>query len=504
MAMLSAQRLASMLAARVDNARYMADRDVLVSDIVYDSRKVQPGSLFVCWKGAHYDGHMFAPDAVSKGAAVLLCERYMDTLSDTPQIVVPSTRVALGPLAAEFFGRPSEHLRLIGVTGTNGKTTTTYLIKGILEAAGIKTGLIGTIANLLGTRELPAERTTPTTPEAPDIQRMLAQMVAEECGACTMEVSSHALSLHRTQGSRFSVGVFTNLTLDHLDYHATFEEYRNTKSLLFQQVTEAAVVNADDPNCPYFAEAASAPVLTYGIETKGADITATDIQVEPTGVSYAVHTPSGSADIQLALTGMFNVYNSLSAIAVGHHYGVPLSQIARGLAHVQVPGRFERVSSEHPFAVIIDYAHTPDGLENVLRTARKITNGRVIVVFGAGGDRDRSKRPLMGKVAAHLADYVVVTSDNPRSEDPVTICHDVEAGIREAGLSHHSHVSIVNRTDAIRHAIELAQPGDLVLIAGKGHETYQEIGGVKSHFDDREEARTALEERFGDAAAQTQ
>lgn len=486
------------LAQAAEGAYVVGRGDVAVNDIAYDSRTVQPGALFVCWKGAHYDGHAFAPEAVRRGAAALLCEHPLTVLAETPQIVVPEARRALGDVAAAFFGHPSHRLRVIGVTGTNGKTTSTYLIKGVLEAAGVKTGLIGTIANLIGDRTVPAER---TTPEAPDIQRLFAAMLEAGCSACVMEVSSHGIALHRTRGSRFAVGVFTNLTQDHLDYHPTFEDYRDTKVRLFTGLTEAAVINADDPHAGYFMRAASAPVLRYGIRDRSAEFRAEDIAVTPSGVSYTAHTPEGAFPVRLALTGLFNVYNSLGALAVGYRLGVAPEQVAEGLAGIQVPGRFERVTGpEHPFAVIVDYAHTPDGLRNVLQTARTITRGRVIAVFGAGGDRDRSKRPLMGRVVAELADYAVITSDNPRSEDPKAICAEIEAGVRQAGMPQHAYAVIINRREAIRHAIGLAAGGDLVLIAGKGHETYQEIAGTKFHFDDRDEARLALEERFGNAA----
>lgn len=493
-------RTVSRLAQAVVGARLMGPTDVVVTDIVYDSRKARPGAMFVCWKGAHYDGHAFAAEAVRNGAVALLCERSISALAHIPQVIVPDTRQALGHLAAAFYGYPSHRLQLIGVTGTNGKTTSTYLIKGVLEAAGIKTGLIGTIANLIGTRAIPTER---TTPEAPDIQRMLATMLDEGCGACTMEVSSHGLALNRTAGSRFAIGVFTNLTQDHLDYHTTFEAYRDTKAQLFHEVTDAAVINADDPHAEYFIKASSASVVRIGVKQQDAEVRASEIKVMPSHVAYLAHTPDATFPVRLALTGMFNVYNSLGAIGVGYKLGVDPDQIVSGLAKVQVPGRFERVSGDHPFAVIVDYAHTPDGLENVLRTARALTRGRVIVVFGAGGDRDRTKRPLMGRVAAELADVCIITSDNPRSESPEDICREIEEGVRAVGGPPQGYTTIIDRREAITQAVAMANAGDLVLIAGKGHETYQETDGVKVHFDDREEARRALEERFGNAAAHT-
>lgn len=487
------------LAASVPEARYVGERNVTVNDIVYDSRHVRPGALFVCWKGATADGHSFAREAVAKGARALFCERYLDELAHVPQIVVPNVRERLGELASAFYGHPSRRLTLIGVTGTNGKTTSTYLLHSIFQRAHGAAGLIGTLGSRIGDRYVPGDR---TTPEAPDIQRLLAEMAAARCTTCSMEVSSHGIDLHRISGARFAYGVFTNLTQDHLDYHTTFEAYRDAKLRFFSRLEDGAIINADDPHASHFARATAAPVYLYGVESPGAEYRASSIRFDAGGVTYVAHTPSGSIEIRLALTGVFNVYNSLGALAVAHRLGVPLEDIAAGLAGVQVPGRFERVSGAYPVSVIVDYAHTPDGLENVLRAARALGKGRLILLFGAGGDRDRTKRPRMGSIAASLADFVIVTSDNPRSEDPETICEEIEAGMRQVSGAPAHWERVVDRREAIREAIRIAEPGDLVLIAGKGHETYQEIRGVRRHFDDREEARAALEERFGRATAQ--
>ena len=473
--------------------------DVRVGGIAYDSRRVQPGEIFVCIRGFVHDGHEYAAQAAEKGAAALLVERVVPVA--LPQVVVDDTRRAMGLVAARLYGHPSSRLRLIGVTGTNGKTTTTFLVRSILEEAGRTCGLIGTVEQSVGRRKSAAAR---TTPESADIQRLLSEMVANGCSAAAMEVSSHGLVLQRMVGTEFDVAVFTNLTQDHLDFHRTLDDYRDAKALLFRSLVPAdpqnpvkarkcAVINADDPQAEAFVRASAAPVVTYGL-TDEADVRARDVRVEADGVSYTLVTPVGSRPVRLRLTGRFNVYNSLAAIAVAIHEGVDLDTAARGIEHTVVPGRFEPVVAGQDFSVIVDYAHTPDSLENVLQTARSLTKGRVICVVGAGGDRDRTKRPLMGEVAAQLADYVVVTSDNPRSEDPAAICEDVAAGVRRRPVPFDI---VIDRREGIRRAIAAARTGDIVLIAGKGHETYQEFKGQRIHFDDREEARKALLERGG-------
>lgn len=469
-----------------------------IGGLAYDSRQVRPGDLFVCIKGFVHDGHDYAPEAAARGAAALMVERVLPL--PLPQIVVTDCRRAMGPAAARLFGDPSRRLRVIGVTGTNGKTTTTFLIRAMMEAAGGRCGLIGTIEQSVGTRRLSATR---TTPESADIQRLLAEMVANGCTAAAMEVSSHGLVLRRTEGTEFDVAVFTNITQDHFDFHRTFAEYREAKAMLFRSLVTSAgqqdgvkgnkcgVINADDPNAPYFVAATPVRVITYGL-TEGCDVRAKEVQVTPDGVRYTLVSPMGERPVRLRLTGRFNVYNSLAAIAVGLNEGLDLDRVLAGIEETVVPGRFEPVSAGQDFSVIVDYAHTPDSLANVLQTARSLTRGRVICVIGAGGDRDRSKRPLMGEVAAQLADYVVVTSDNPRSEEPEAICRDVAEGVRRHATPYDI---VVDRREGIRRAVGLARAGDLVLIAGKGHETYQEFRDRTVHFDDREEARKALQER---------
>lgn len=469
----------------------LAGQDTEISSIVYDSRQAGPGCLFVAVPGFRYDGHDYAVDAVKKGAAALLVERRLPEIS-VPQVITQDTRSALGLVGAAFYGYPAAKLRVIGVTGTNGKTTTTYMIKAVLEHAGFRTGLIGTIETIIGAHRLSSER---TTPESLDLQRIFAQMVAEECRYAVMEVSSHALELKRTAGTPFRCGVFTNLTQDHLDFHKTTEEYFRSKARLFKQLNGFAVINFDDQHGWAMAVESAAPVVSYGVEER-VQVRAVDISVGAKGVSYTLQSPWGSARLSLPLTGKFNVYNSLAAAAVCLTEGVELALVKEGLESMSgVPGRFELVDAGQPFSVIVDYAHTPDGLENVLLTARALTAGRLIVVFGAGGDRDRSKRPVMGEIAARLADMVVITSDNPRSEDPAAICSEIAEGVRRIGSPARWTVE-PDRREAIRAAIAAAQPGDTVLIAGKGHETYQEAQGVRIHFDDREEARAALKELY--------
>lgn len=468
---------------------------VPVRGIAYDSRLVRPGDLFVCRRGMVHDGHDFATEAVERGAAALVVNRFLPL--PVPQIVVANTRVALGLAAARFFDDPSHRLRVIGVTGTKGKTTTTYLIKQLLEAAGMRAGLIGTIEQVAGDRVRAATR---TTPEAADIQELLHTMVEASCRAAVMEVSSHAVALGRIVGTEYDVAVFTNITRDHMDFHPTFDHYLRSKTEFFSHAStpgakanKAAVINVDDPHWRAFAGATSAPVIRVGIDNE-ADLRAYDVDVAAQGVSFGLTGRFGDARLQMQLTGRFNVYNSLCALGAALHEGVPLEVAARALERVAgVPGRFERIDAGQDFSVIVDYAHTDDSLRNVLTTSRSLTSGRLLAVCGAGGDRDRGKRPLMGRALAEGADYVIVTSDNPRSEVPERICDDIVAGIRETQLDPRCYEVIVDRREAIRRAISLAKAGDLVLIAGKGHETYQQFADHTIHFDDREEARAALQ-----------
>jgi UDP-N-acetylmuramoyl-L-alanyl-D-glutamate--2,6-diaminopimelate ligase len=457
-----------------------APADVEISGLAYSSGSVEPGNLFFCVRGFKSDGHAFAPDAVARGAAALVVERPLDL--GVPEVVVDDVRAAMGPVASRFFGEPTERLAVAGVTGTNGKTTTTYLIRAILEAAGRRTGLLGTVTSIVGGREEPVER---TTPEAIDLQRSFRRMLDAGDAACAMEVSSHALELRRTDGIRFACRVFTNLTQDHLDFHDDMEAYFLAKRRLFDG-PGPAIVNADDDyGRRLIAELPDATTYAIGRE---ADFRALGVEFDPGGSRFTLATPEGELAMTTRLPGLFNVSNALAATAAANALGVPLDRIAAALAEAdRVPGRFEPVDEGQGFTVLVDYAHTPDSLDNVLRAARQITRGRLHVVFGAGGDRDTAKRPLMGAAASELADRVIVTSDNPRSEDPESIVEAIMAG---AGPDAEREV---DRRRAIQHAVETAEPGDVVVIAGKGHEQGQEFeGGRKEPFDDVTVAREAL------------
>ena len=461
-----------------------------IRGISYDSRTVRPGDLFVAISGMQVDGHNYVDEVAKKGASAVLVERYFPDL-DLPQVITENTRYALGLVSANFYDHPHQKLRILGVTGTNGKTTTTYLVKSILEQAGYKVGLIGTIQTLIGDMALESAR---TTPESLDLQRIFSEMLDEQTDFAIMEVSSHALDLHRTAGVIFAGTLFTNLSQDHLDFHPSMEAYFAAKAKLFLNQKCPSVLNVDDPWGAKLQGLIPSRAVTYGVEAP-ADFWAGNIQLENGGVSYILNTEIGQITINLQLTGYFNVYNSLGAAALCFSQGVSLEAIKAGLQAVAgVPGRFEKVENDCGFNVVVDYAHTPGGLENILRSGRELTpHGRLILVFGAGGDRDTSKRPLMGAVAAQLADLVIVTSDNPRSEDPAAICSSIEKGLLKTNLRVNYEI-IVERRTAIKRAMELAIPGDLVIVAGKGHETYQESARGRIHFDDKEEVRRAIKE----------
>lgn len=460
-----------------------------------DSRHVTPGSLFFCLKGFTVDGHDFAEQAVARGAAAVVAERPLAV--DAPLVLVPDSRRAMAILADAFYGHPTHRLHLIGVTGTNGKTTTTHIIDQIARKAGKKTGLIGTVGIKIGARSYPAAN---TTPESLVLQRTFKQMIDEGVEFAAMEVSSHALHQGRVHGCDYDVAVFTNLTQDHLDYHGTMDEYRNAKGLLFAQLgnryderrPKFAVLNHDDPVSQYYKHMTAAPIITYGIRTKS-DVMAEEIAMTPSGMAFRLCTPHGSAVVETKLVGLFNVYNMLAAAAACLASGFSLETIAAALRDVEpVSGRFETVDEGQNFTIIVDYAHTPDSLENALKTVRQFAKRNVYVVIGCGGDRDRTKRPLMAQVAVRHAAVAVFTSDNPRSEDPQQILRDMEAGVSDQDGR---YVTIPDREEAIRYAIRQAQEGDVVLIAGKGHETYQIIGGNVIEFDDRAVARAAVRER---------
>ena len=469
----------------------VADRRV--AGIAYDSRDVVPGSIFVALKGVKADGARFAADAAKRGAVAIVSEGAVP--ADVPAgplwITVRNARAALAELAAVFFGRPSEQLTLIGVTGTNGKTTTTYLLAAIFDAAGVSCGRIGTVTTRIGDEEREAAR---TTPESPDVQRLLREMLDRGLGACAMEVSSHALALHRVDELRFAAGVFSNLTRDHLDFHGDMEHYFAAKRRLFEMLPDGApaIINLDDPRGAELAALVSRPV-TYAID-KPANVTPGQLAYSLDGLDFEIQTPRGRLHVKSPLVGRPNAYNILASVATAVALDVPFDAIERGLASLKaVPGRFEMASTvTDDVRVVVDYAHTDDALKNLLETARPLAQGRVITVFGCGGDRDATKRPLMGAVAARLSDLVIVTSDNPRSENPERIISEIRRGMtREQGAV----VEIVDRRQAIERAVREAKPGDLVLIAGKGHEKYQIIGDRTIPFDDVEVAAEALARR---------
>lgn len=466
--------------------------------ISIDSRKIVPGDLFICLPGHTVDGHDYAKQAAEKGAAALVVERWVDEVS-LPQLKVKDSRLAMAVMGNVFFQKPSERLKVIGVTGTNGKTTTTYLIEKILQDRGESVGLIGTIQRRFAGQTYPMSG---TTPESLVLQQYLHEMADGGASYCVMEVSSHALDQGRVKGTRFRTAIFTNLTQDHLDYHKTMEEYRSAKGLFFSRLGNQypedpngrsyAVLNADDPASLYFAKQTAVETITYGVKNE-ADIRATNISITAKGTSFHVDSFQGSTDMTLRMVGKFNVYNALAAIAAGLLEGIPLAEIKTSLEAVKgVEGRVEAVDEGQSFAVIVDYAHTPDGLENVLKTVNEFAKGRVICVFGCGGDRDRTKRPIMGKIAAKYSQHVIVTSDNPRTENPDSILVDIEHGLLEDGVDKSQYELIVDRHKAIQKAIEMASHDDVVLIAGKGHETYQLIGTEVLDFDDRIVAKEAI------------
>lgn len=466
-----------------------------IRGLAYDSRQVEPGDVFIALKGLKAAGADFAADAVRRGAVAVVADRAADPAVSVPWFTVPDARAAMASLAAEFYGHPSRSMQVVGITGTNGKTTTAYLLRAVFESAGKKCGLIGTVTYSVGDQERPASR---TTPEAPDVQRMFRQMVDAGCSACVMEVSSHALALNRVGGTNFACGVFTNLTRDHLDYHGDMESYFAAKRRLFEMLPPGApaVINLDDPRGEILRKSVSTPV-TYAIN-KAADVTPGPLTLTFAGLEFDARTPKGDVHVRSKLVGRPNVSNILATIAVARALDLPTPAIEHGLENLSgVPGRFEVVSSRNDdITVVIDYAHTDDALKNLLETARPLAPRRVITVFGCGGDRDRTKRPLMGAVAARLSDVVVITSDNPRGEDPVRIIEEIKRGIPSASdRGSSATITIVDRTEAIQFAIKKAEPGDLVLLAGKGHEQLQVIGGKELPFDEAAIAREALERR---------
>ncbi|WP_274363323.1 UDP-N-acetylmuramoyl-L-alanyl-D-glutamate--2,6-diaminopimelate ligase [Paenibacillus thermotolerans] len=477
-------------------SRIIGDDNTEVTGVTADSRHVTPGCLFICVPGYTVDGHDYAEAAANQGAAALVVERELPL--HLPQLVVRDAKRAMARIASRMYGYPSRELKVIGVTGTNGKTTTAMLIEGILSAAGFETGLMGTVRTKVGgvTKE-----SKNTTADALALQSTFRSMRDAGAQYCVMEVSSHALEQGRVIGTDFRTAVFTNLTQDHLDYHGTMEQYAAAKELFFARLGNAeenhgpgkfAVLNADDPVHARYKRVTAAETITYGIDSE-ADVRASDIRMSAQGTSFRLSSFAGDAYVNVKLIGKFNVYNALAAIAATLAERLPLAAVVAALESIPgVEGRVEPVDAGQPFAVLVDYAHTPDGLLNVLNTVNEIKRGRVITVFGCGGDRDKTKRPIMGRIAAERSDYAIVTSDNPRSEHPESIMRDIEAGILEAGVERTRYELIADRKRAIEKAVEMAGPEDVVLIAGKGHETYQIIGGATYEFDDRAVAREAI------------
>ncbi|MCJ8006175.1 UDP-N-acetylmuramoyl-L-alanyl-D-glutamate--2,6-diaminopimelate ligase [Lederbergia wuyishanensis] len=469
----------------------LPDNNPEITSIVNNHRQVKPGSLFICITGHVFDGHAFAKEAVDKGAVAILSERILDL--DIPVIVVKDTTRAMAILADSFYGNPTQKLHLIGITGTNGKTTTSHLIETIFREYKKVTGLIGTIYMKIGDRTI---ETKNTTPDSLVLQSVFHDMVNEKVDTAIMEVSSHALVQGRVNGCDYDVAIFTNLTQDHLDYHHTMEEYRLAKSLLFSKLGNSynknkkfAILNADDEATKKFVVETSAHIVTYGIDSPS-DFMASDIILENSGTRFTLHTPEGKKDISLRLMGKFNIYNALASIAAAYVSDIPLELIIQAIEKATgVPGRFESVNGGQDFSVIVDYAHTPDSLENVLKTIQQFAKKRIFSIVGCGGDRDPSKRPLMAGIACKYSTDPIFTSDNPRSEDPMSILEDMEKGALG------KYQIIPDRKLAINTAIQSASDGDVVLIAGKGHETYQIIGDEVFDFDDRLVALMAIKER---------
>ena len=475
------------LLADITVLKATADMETEIVHVAYDSRKVQPGGMFVAITGFATDGNRFIPMAMEKGAAVIVTAREPET--EIPYVLVESDRLALAYIGRNFFGNPAASMQMIGVTGTNGKTSSTLLLKHVLETVkGAKVGLMGTMENIIGDEHIPADR---TTPESFELQALLARMRDAGCTHVIMEVSSHAIALDRVAGITYDVAAFTNLTEDHLDFHITMENYADTKAILFQHCRKA-VGNRDDSWYDRICGGAECPVLTFSVRDQ-ADLYATDMELLSDGVRFTAVSGETNAEVKLAIPGKFTVYNALNVLGMAMQLGISLPAAAEALRSAQgVKGRVEVVPTPgKPYTILIDYAHSPDGLENVLSSCKGFCKGRLIAVFGCGGDRDPIKRPIMGKIGTDIADYAIITSDNPRTEDPNKIIEDIVKGI-DAGKNNYEIIE--NRPQAIRHAMDIAGKNDIIILAGKGHETYQEICGVKHHLDEREVVAACLEE----------
>ena len=464
------------------------DIDIDIKEIQYDSRKIKAGDVFFCIEGYNLDGHKYIQNAIDNGAVAIVCQNNIEEYLNCTVIRTEDSRKALAIAAASYYKNPSKSMKIIGVTGTNGKTTSAFMIKAILEEQGYKVGLIGTIANYIGHKKIHTER---TTPESLELHELFREMVDSKIDYCVMEVSSHSLSLDRVYGIEFCESIFTNLTQDHLDFHKTFENYFAAKLKLFE-LSKNSIVNIDDIYGRKAYSLIEGCKLSYGLEPN-ADIIAENIKMHSRGSKFTLEYKNTSVEIELNIPGNYNVYNALGAIAVCLHQGVSLTAIKLGLQKVQVLGRCELVANDYNlgFEIILDYAHTPDGLENILKTAREFTKGKLICVFGCGGDRDKVKRSIMGEIGSELSDISIITSDNPRTENPLEIINDIVKGIKKNNFE-----IIENRREAIKRAIEIASSGDVIVIAGKGHEDYQVLKDKTIHFDEREVVSDIIKERF--------
>lgn len=462
--------------------------EIELASVTSNSREKVERGVFFCIPGARFDAHNYAPQAVANGCVALVVERYLDI--DVPQVRVSNARAAMSRMAAAFYGHPARGMKLVGITGTKGKTTSTYMLKAILEKAGHKCGLIGTTGNMIGDRLLKGSL---TTPDPIDLQRTLRMMADEGVEYVTMEISAHAIDMHRLDGLTFEVGCYTNLSQDHLDYFHSMENYFETKKKFFTSgMVRNATVNVDEETSEGVLSALEIPCLTYGI-CAPADLFARDIEITEDGVSFEVQLQGmHPLQVNLMMTGMFNVYNAMAAASCAMVLGISAADIKAGLEGMpSVPGRIEMLPTGTPYRVILDYSHVPDALMNILTTVRQFAKARVIALFGCGGDRDQGKRPMMGEIGGKLADLSILTSDNPRTEDPMKILEAIEAGIKPTGGE---YVVIENRREAIRYAMEIAEAGDIIVLAGKGHETYQEINGVKYPFDEKVVVQELLKE----------
>jgi UDP-N-acetylmuramoyl-L-alanyl-D-glutamate--2,6-diaminopimelate ligase len=468
------------LIAALDHKEVSGPQNVEIHDIVYDSRRAKPGALFVAIPGEHADGHQYIASAEEKGVVAVVVERE-DVLPRGTTIRVRNSRKALALLAAQWHGKPADRLRLLGITGTDGKTTTSFLMRAMLQTAGYRTGLIGTVMTSFGERQIPSQY---TTPEAPELQEVLAQMVSQGSDFVVMEVSSHALALDRVYGIPFEMGVFTNLSRDHLDFHGDFQHYRDTKASFFRSLSGPkgrAVINLDDPNAQYIMDSTAVPIITFSMEKK-ADVSLSRVRLTAEMSEIEVATPQGTIHFRFHLLGRYNVINALATIAAGIALELPPDVIREGLEGIRgVEGRFETLETGRGFSVIVDYAHTAQALDRLLNAIRELTSGRVLVVFGCGGNRDRGKRPQMGEVATKMADVVILTTDNPRWEDPQEILRDVERGVVPGA----SYEVVLDRRQAIRRGLSLARPKDVLAVAGRGHERYQICGDQRIPFLDR-------------------